>query len=113
MIGFLLCSTEGPHVDFVNPINPIEKLEGADKHTRKLRFYNSEVNIWAIYRVHSFNFFFGLNFAAKYLAFECEYWNTYTLERSYDSFLMQMHSAAFALPAFLKSEVRLLRDYSR
>ncbi|XP_045816058.1 spermine synthase-like isoform X1 [Trifolium pratense] len=66
VIGFLLCSTEGPHVDFVNPINPIEKLEGADKRGRKLRFYNSEI-----------------------------------------------HSAAFALPAFLKSEVRLLRDYSR
>ncbi|GAY45508.1 hypothetical protein CUMW_090000 [Citrus unshiu] len=44
IIGFLICSTEGPHVDFVNPINPIEKLEGADKHKRELRFYNSEVN---------------------------------------------------------------------
>lgn len=49
IIGFVLCSTEGPHVDFVNPINPIEKLEGADKHKRKLRFYNSEVSIWSIY----------------------------------------------------------------
>ncbi|XP_058786799.1 spermine synthase-like [Vicia villosa] len=66
VIGFLLCSTEGPHVDFVNPINPIEKLEGADKHKRKLRFYNSEI-----------------------------------------------HSAAFALPAFLKNEVSLLGNYSR
>lgn len=63
VIGFLLCSTEGPHVDFVNPINPIEKLEGADKHRRNLRFYNSEI-----------------------------------------------HTAAFALPAFLKNEVRLLRQ---
>ncbi|XP_027359819.1 spermine synthase [Abrus precatorius] len=65
VIGFLLCSTEGPPVDFVNPINPIEKLEGASEHRRELRFYNSE-----------------------------------------------MHSAAFALPAFLKREVSLLRDYS-
>ncbi|KAI4337956.1 hypothetical protein L6164_016317 [Bauhinia variegata] len=63
VIGFVLCSTEGPPVDFVNPINPIEKVEGAIKHKRELRFYNS-----------------------------------------------QMHSAAFALPAFLKSKVGLLRD---
>lgn len=63
IIGFLICSTEGPHVDFVNPINPIEKLEGADKHKRELRFYNS-----------------------------------------------QIHSAAFALPAFLKREVSVLGD---
>lgn len=43
MIGFLLCATEGPPVDFVNPINPIEKLEGANEHKRELQFYNSEV----------------------------------------------------------------------
>ena len=43
VIGFLVCSKEGPPVDFINPINPIEKLEGAVKHKRKLRFYNSEV----------------------------------------------------------------------
>ncbi|XP_015934486.1 spermine synthase isoform X1 [Arachis duranensis] len=63
VIGFLLCSTKGPPVDFVKPINPIEKIKGADKHGRELRFYNS-----------------------------------------------QMHSAAFALPTFLKREVSLLRD---
>nr|KJB52598.1 hypothetical protein B456_008G269900 [Gossypium raimondii] len=61
VIGFLLCSTEGPPVDFLNPINPIEKLDGAYLHKRELRFYNSE-----------------------------------------------MHRAAFALPSFLKREVRLL-----
>ncbi|KAG2399707.1 Spermine synthase [Vigna angularis] len=65
VIGFLLCATEGPPVDFVNPINPIEELEGANEHKRELRFYNSE-----------------------------------------------MHSAAFALPGFLKREVSLLRDPS-
>ncbi|XP_038682982.1 spermine synthase isoform X2 [Tripterygium wilfordii] len=43
VIGFILCSTEGPPVDFINPINPIEKLEGAAKHKRELRFYNSDV----------------------------------------------------------------------
>ncbi|XP_065626803.1 spermine synthase-like [Quercus suber] len=63
VIGFLICSTEGPPVDFLNPINPIEKLEGALKHKRELRFYNSE-----------------------------------------------MHSAAFALPSFLKREVSSLCD---
>ncbi|OIV90795.1 hypothetical protein TanjilG_15528 [Lupinus angustifolius] len=32
---------EGPHVDFVKPINPVEMVEGADKHRRELCFYNS------------------------------------------------------------------------
>ncbi|XWS61304.1 hypothetical protein CRYUN_Cryun07bG0114600 [Craigia yunnanensis] len=63
VIGFLIWSTEGPPVDFVNPINPIERLDGAYHHKRELRFYNSE-----------------------------------------------MHKAAFALPSFLKKEVRLLCD---
>ncbi|CAH9136958.1 unnamed protein product [Cuscuta epithymum] len=44
VIGFVLCSTEGPPVDFLNPINPIEKLEGALQYRRELRFYNSEVH---------------------------------------------------------------------
>ncbi|KAJ8753005.1 hypothetical protein K2173_008740 [Erythroxylum novogranatense] len=61
VIGFLLCSKAGPHVDFSNPVNPIEKVEGAITHKRELRYYNSE-----------------------------------------------MHSAAFALPAFLKREVKSL-----
>lgn len=42
VIGFLLCSTEGPTVDFKNPVNPIEKL-GHPKSKRELKFYNSEV----------------------------------------------------------------------
>lgn len=44
VIGFILCSTEGPPVDFKNPVNPIEKLEGALKHRRELRFYNSQIH---------------------------------------------------------------------
>ncbi|OIT04669.1 PREDICTED: spermine synthase [Nicotiana attenuata] len=44
VIGFLLCSTEGPPVDFKHPVNPIEKLEGALQHQRELRFYNSEMH---------------------------------------------------------------------
>lgn len=71
LIGFLLCSTEGPPVDFVNPINPIEKLEGADKHKRKLRFYNSEASILSIdsFRLIGLNDLFS--FATKYQKSEC------------------------------------------
>ena len=53
MIGFLICSTEGPPVDFLNPINPIEKLEGALKHKRELRFYNSEVRSLSLSHTHT------------------------------------------------------------
>lgn len=45
VIGFLLCSKDGPPVDFTNPINPIEKLEGATSAGREIKFYNSEVCI--------------------------------------------------------------------
>ncbi|KAI8564991.1 hypothetical protein RHMOL_Rhmol03G0225600 [Rhododendron molle] len=65
VIGFLVCSTEGPPVDFIHPINPIEEIEGALKHRRELRFYNSEI-----------------------------------------------HTAAFALPSFVKREVTSLRSNS-
>ncbi|KAJ9552951.1 hypothetical protein OSB04_016996 [Centaurea solstitialis] len=61
VIGFILCSTEGPDVDFRNPVNPIEKLDGALDHQRELRFYNS-----------------------------------------------QMHRAAFALPPFVRKEVKCI-----
>ncbi|XP_074349072.1 spermine synthase-like isoform X5 [Apium graveolens] len=44
IIGFLLCSTEGPPVDFLNPVNPIEKIDGAINNGRELRFYNSEIH---------------------------------------------------------------------
>lgn len=43
VIGFLLCSTEGPPVNFLHPVNPIEQLEGAVQHRRELKYYNSEV----------------------------------------------------------------------
>ncbi|GJM98295.1 hypothetical protein PR202_ga15290 [Eleusine coracana subsp. coracana] len=43
-IGFLLCAKEGPSVNFLTPVNPIEKLEGATKGGRELRFYNSEMH---------------------------------------------------------------------
>lgn len=40
MIGFMLCSTEGPPVDFKHPVNPID---ATDKSATPLKFYNSEV----------------------------------------------------------------------
>lgn len=43
VIGFLLCAKEGRAVNFLTPVNPIEKIEGAAKAGRELRFYNSEV----------------------------------------------------------------------
>ncbi|XP_075492447.1 spermine synthase-like [Primulina tabacum] len=44
VIGILLCSTKGPPVDFVHPINPIEKLQSALQFRRKLKFYNTEIH---------------------------------------------------------------------
>ncbi|XP_074319803.1 spermine synthase [Silene latifolia] len=44
VIGFLICTKEGPSVDFLNPVNPIEKIKGALEHQRELKFYNSEVH---------------------------------------------------------------------
>lgn len=43
VIGFMLCSTEGPPVDFKNPINPIDADDDHAKTNGPLRFYNSEV----------------------------------------------------------------------
>ncbi|KAK4376846.1 hypothetical protein RND71_003142 [Anisodus tanguticus] len=43
MIGFMLCSTEGPAVDFKNPINPIDD-ESGPKTLAPLKFYNSEIH---------------------------------------------------------------------
>ncbi|PKU67087.1 Spermine synthase [Dendrobium catenatum] len=45
VIGFLLISMDGPHVDFLNPINPIEKWEATVKLQSKLKFYNSEMHM--------------------------------------------------------------------
>lgn len=41
VIGFMLCSTEGPPVDFKHPVNPIDVN---DKSKRPLKFYNSEIH---------------------------------------------------------------------
>ena len=42
MIGFMLCSTEGPPVDFKHPVNPIDSNDSQSK-SKPLKFYNSEV----------------------------------------------------------------------
>ncbi|PON59316.1 Spermidine/spermine synthase [Parasponia andersonii] len=44
VIGFMLCSTEGPHVDFKHPVNPIDAHESTNKSGRPLKFYNSEIH---------------------------------------------------------------------
>ncbi|XP_061359500.1 spermidine synthase 1 [Gastrolobium bilobum] len=43
MIGFMLCSTEGPPVDFKHPVNPIDEND-SQQSERPLKFYNSEIH---------------------------------------------------------------------
>ncbi|KAL3578240.1 hypothetical protein D5086_019744 [Populus alba] len=43
MIGFMLCSTEGPAVDFKHPVNPIDSNDSQSK-SKPLKFYNSELH---------------------------------------------------------------------
>lgn len=87
VIGFVLCSTEGPAVDFKNPINPIEKLDGAMNHKRELKFYNSDVSLSQLLLPHRF---------------------TWTKILTCLSLPKQMHRAAFALPTFMRREVASL-----
>ncbi|KAK3041770.1 hypothetical protein RJ639_000286 [Escallonia herrerae] len=44
VIGFMLCSTEGPSVDFKNPINSIDANDSRSKSKGALKFYNSEIH---------------------------------------------------------------------
>jgi spermidine synthase len=44
VIGFMLCSTEGPAVDFKHPVKPIDADESHVKTRGPLRFYNSEIH---------------------------------------------------------------------
>ncbi|KAL9687494.1 hypothetical protein QQ045_031897 [Rhodiola kirilowii] len=39
----MLCSTEGPAVDFKHPVNPIDAIEGAQSKI-PLKFYNAEIH---------------------------------------------------------------------
>ncbi|KAL9246478.1 hypothetical protein vseg_020008 [Gypsophila vaccaria] len=44
VIGFMLCSTEGPAVDFKHPVNPIDETEDQATSKRPLKFYNAEIH---------------------------------------------------------------------
>jgi len=44
VIGFMLCSTEGPPVDFKHPVNPIEDDDSHCKSNGPLKFYNKEMH---------------------------------------------------------------------
>jgi spermidine synthase len=44
VIGFMLCSTEGPAVDFKNPVNSIDENENCSVSKGPLKFYNSEIH---------------------------------------------------------------------
>ncbi|KAL2900683.1 Spermidine synthase, partial [Bienertia sinuspersici] len=40
----MLCSTEGPAVDFKHPINPIDENENSGIANEPLKYYNTEVH---------------------------------------------------------------------
>ncbi|ERN19102.1 hypothetical protein AMTRI_Chr10g232970 [Amborella trichopoda] len=42
VIGFMLCSTEGPAVDFRHPVNILDDCDGKAKQS--LKFYNSDIH---------------------------------------------------------------------
>ncbi|XP_031277257.1 spermidine synthase 1-like [Pistacia vera] len=44
VIGFMLCSTEGPSVDFKRPVNPIDPEQTFGVAKEPLKFYDSEVH---------------------------------------------------------------------
>ncbi|XP_077216767.1 spermidine synthase 1 [Tasmannia lanceolata] len=44
VIGFMLCSTAGPTVDFQHPVNPIDENEDQCKSKGPLKFYNSQIH---------------------------------------------------------------------
>ncbi|PIA62104.1 hypothetical protein AQUCO_00200242v1 [Aquilegia coerulea] len=44
VIGFMLCSTEGPSVDFKHPVNPLDENGSHSKAKGPLKFYNSKIH---------------------------------------------------------------------
>ncbi|XP_056175229.1 spermidine synthase 1-like isoform X2 [Syzygium oleosum] len=47
VIGFLLCSTEGPHVDFTRPVNPLDHQDATNSFgvaKQPPKFYNAEIH---------------------------------------------------------------------
>uniref|UniRef100_M1DC10 Putrescine N-methyltransferase n=1 Tax=Solanum tuberosum TaxID=4113 RepID=M1DC10_SOLTU len=58
VIGYMLCSTEGPEVDFKNPVNPIDKdITHVKSNLEPLKFYNTDVIILYL-TIYSFNYLF-------------------------------------------------------
>ncbi|PIA40468.1 hypothetical protein AQUCO_02500280v1 [Aquilegia coerulea] len=44
VIGFMLCSTEGPPVDFKHPVNPIDDSGSHTYAKAPMKYYNSEIH---------------------------------------------------------------------
>ncbi|KAH7660140.1 Spermidine/spermine synthase eukaryotes protein [Dioscorea alata] len=44
VIGFMLCSTKGPAVDFMHPVNQIDENDSFNKTKGPLKFYNPEIH---------------------------------------------------------------------
>ncbi|KAL0915469.1 hypothetical protein M5K25_015888 [Dendrobium thyrsiflorum] len=44
VIGFMLCSTEGPQVDFQHPVHKIDENDDLNKSKGPLKFYNPEIH---------------------------------------------------------------------
>ncbi|XP_068636432.1 spermidine synthase isoform X2 [Aristolochia californica] len=44
VIGFMLCSTEGPPVDFKHPVKPIDENVDQSEAIGPLKFYNAEIH---------------------------------------------------------------------
>ncbi|KAH0458065.1 hypothetical protein IEQ34_013380 [Dendrobium chrysotoxum] len=44
VIGFMLCSTEGPQVDFQHPVHKIDEKDDLNKSKGPLKFYNPEIH---------------------------------------------------------------------
>ncbi|CAD6248326.1 unnamed protein product [Miscanthus lutarioriparius] len=84
VIGFLLCAKEGPPVNFLTPINPIEEVEGATKAGRRSDFIIQSP--------------FNCNLYVKIVSIKIRLpWLIFIVE--------QMHRAAFVLPTFAKREL--------
>ncbi|KAJ8427322.1 hypothetical protein Cgig2_030587 [Carnegiea gigantea] len=73
VIGFMLCSTEGPPVDFRHPINPLDENENSGIANTPSKFYNSDVLI--LFPAIHFNVSFSplrlTNYNCLSLCYEC------------------------------------------
>lgn len=100
VIGFMMCSTEGPPVDFKHPVNPIDANESNNNSRGPLKFYNSEVWFCFIPSA-SVVFFFLISSTNSCNSFEFNIFFMYIYIYSYS----QIHTAAFCLPSFAKKVI--------